>query len=555
MHATSAPRWSLALAPLLAVACGTTNPPTTTPDAGVARPPATVAYDPPEPALRRLTQAQYIHAIHDLLGDDLLVSRPMEPDVPLEGSVSVGAASTSISPRGVEQYEALAYDLAEQLLRSETRRARAVPCAPAATADAACAGAFVRATGRRLWRRPLTDAEAAALVTLAGSAATTLGDFHRGLEYALAAMLQSPHFLFRAELAEPATGAGVARFSPYSLAARLAFFLWNGPADDDLLAAAEDGRLGTDEGLRAEVARMVASPKLARGLRAFVTEWLGLQRLDTVSKDPAVFASFSSDAPAAAREETLSLAEHLVITRDADFRDIVTTRETFVNRRLASIYNVRAPSQTRPDGFGLTALPADSPRRGILGHVSVLALAAHPVSSSPTLRGKFIRESLLCNEIPMPPVNVNTALPEPSPALRTMRERLQRHQDDPSCRSCHALLDPVGLALEHFNGVGAWRPDDRGAPIDPSGVLDGVSYRDALGLTQAIHDAPGFPRCVTARLYRYAYGRRETDGEEAEVSRLAQDFAYGGYRLRRLMSSIATSAAFRRADSAARSQP
>lgn len=548
MHATSKLRWSPALAALLAVACSDPAPPTVTPDAGVTPPPATVTFNAPAPVLRRLTQAQYVHAVHDLLGEDLLVSRPMEPDVPLNGSISVGAASTSLSPRGVEQYEALAYDLAEQLLRNDARRARVLTCTPTATVDATCAESFVRATGRRLWRRPLTAAETAALVTLAGNAATTLNDFHRGLEFALSAMLQSPHFLFRTELAEPAVGAEPARFSLYSLAGRLAFFLWNSPPDDALLAAAEDGSLGTDDGLRAQVARMSASPRLARGLRAFVTEWLGLQRLDAVSKDPMVFTSFSSDVPAAAREETLSLAEHLALSRDVDFREFVTTRETFVNRRLASIYNVRAPSELRPDGFGLVTLPETSPRRGLLGHVSILALAAHPTSTSPTLRGKFIREALLCNEIPMPPVSVNTALPEPSPSLRTMRERLQRHQADPTCNSCHALLDPIGLALEHFNGIGTWRPNDQGAPIDASGSLDRVTYRDALGLSQAIHDAPAFPRCITTRLYRFAYGRHEGDGEEAEIGRLSQDFAYGGYRLRRLMSSIATSAAFRRAD-------
>jgi hypothetical protein len=546
---TSAYRWSFAFAPILAVACSDApSTPTVTPDAGVAQPPSAVPYTPPAPVLRRLTQAQYVNAVHDLLGDDLLVSRPMEPDVELSRSISAGASGTSISPRGVEQYEALSYDLAEQLLRNEARRARAVTCAPVATVDPACAETFVRATGRRLWRRPLADAEVTALVTLAANAATTLGDFHRGLEYALSAMLQSPHFLFRAELAEPAAAAEPARFSAYSLAARLSFFLWNAPPDDALLAAAAAGRLATDDGVRAEVERLVASPRLARGLRAFVTEWLGLQHLDTVSKDPMVFTSFSNDVPAAAREETLSLAEHLALTRDGDFRDLLTTRETFVNRRLASIYNVRAPLQTRADGFGLVTIPDDSPRRGLLGHVSILALAAHPTSTSPTLRGKFIREALLCNEVPMPPVNVNTALPEPAAGLRTMRERLSRHQADPSCRSCHTLLDPIGLALEHFNGIGSWRPTDVGAAIDASGSLDGVSYRDALGLGQTIHDAPGFPRCVTTRLYRFAYGRHETDGEEAEVSRLAQDFAYGGYRLRRLMSQIATSAAFRRAD-------
>ncbi len=548
-------RWSFALATMFVASCNETTPPMVTPDAGVAQPPASVTFTPVEPVLRRLTRAQYVNTIHDLFGDDVLISRPTEPDVPLEGSISVAAATTSLSPRGVEQYEALAYDLAEQLIRNDARRARVVPCTPTATTDAACAERFIRDAGRRLWRRPLTDAEANALVTLAGNAATTLTDFHRGLEYALSVMLQSPHFLFRVELAEPAAAGETPRFSPYSLASRLAFFLWNGPADDALLAAAADGRLATEDGLRTEVERMIASPKLNRGLRAFVSEWLGLQRLDEVSKDPTIFPSFGADVPGAAREETLSLAEHIALTRDTDFRDILVTRETFLNRRLAAIYNVRAPSEVRPDGFGLATLPEDSPRRGLLGHLSVLALAAHPVSTSPTLRGKFVREALLCNEIPMPPVNVNTALPEPSPSLRTMRERLQRHQADPSCASCHLLLDPIGLALEHFDGMGRYRRTDQGAALDPSGSLDGVTYRDALGLGQTLRDSAAFPRCVTTRLYRFAYGHHETEGEEAEIGRLTQDFAYGGYRLRRLMSSIATSVAFRRADGTTGSNP
>ncbi len=552
----SASPWILALSTVLSAACGDVG--SVTVDAGATQatpPPDSVPFSPPAPVLRRLTQAQYANVVHDVLGDGVVLAQRMEPDVTLDGSTSVGAATTSISARGVEQYESIAYDVARQLLGAGPLRAAATPCTPAGPTDDACAERFVRQTGLHLWRRPVTDDEAHTLVTVANASATALNDFYAGLQFALSAMLQSPNFLFRTELGDGAAMGPTAQFSPYPLASRLAFFLWNGPPDDALLAAAADGSLATDAGLQAQVDRMLLSPKLNRGLRAFVTEWLSLQNLDAVSKDAVVFPSFSADTPLAAREETLSLAEHLALTTDADFRDIVTTRQTFLNRRLASIYNVRAPAATRADGFGLATLPDTSPRRGILGHVSILSQFAHPTTSSPTLRGKFVRSALLCNQIPMPPVNVNTALPVISPTVRTMRDRLIQHQANPTCRACHALLDPIGLGLEHFDGIGRYRSVDNGAAIDASGNLDGAPFSDSASLAQVIHDDVSFPRCITTRLYRFAYGRTEGDGEEAEISRLTQAFAYRGYRLRALMSTIATSTAFRRADGATGSHP
>jgi hypothetical protein len=181
---------------------------------------------------------------------------------------------------------------------------------------------------------------------------------------------------------------------------------------------------------------------------------------------------------------------------------------------------------------------------------SVLALFAHPVSTSPTLRGRFVRETLLCQTIPSPPVNVNTGIPEPSPELPTMRLRLQRHAGDPFCAMCHNTLDPIGLALENFDGLAQFRRTENGAMIDASGNLDGLAFTDANGLAQAVHDHRDFGPCIVERLYSFATGHEVAEGEHTEVDFQSREFKEGGYRLRQLITNIAISPQFRRAGGA-----
>lgn len=505
----------------------------------------TAPFDPPEATMRRLTQTQYRNTIHDLFGDDVLVTGAMEPDLEIDGFFSIGAGATSISARGVEQYESLAYDIAEQLLREGAHRTSVVGCSPSGVTDDACTQTVLRAMGRRLYRRPITDTEATALTAVAHNAQTVLADFHRGLQYGVAAMLQSPDFLFRPELGAPDPGrANQRRFTGYEMASRLSYFLWNGPPDDALLDAAERGDLVTDEGIDRESRRMMGSPKARRALRAFVSEWLHLGELDDLVKDTMVFTSFSPEIGPAAREETLRDFERLVFDLDGDYRQIFTTRETFVNRRLAALYDVRAPVN---EGFGLVTLPETLPRRGLLGHLGILAMYAHPTSSSPTLRGKFIRQSLLCDVIPPPPVNVNTALPEPTGMRRTMRERLQTHLTNDTCTGCHSLMDPIGLGLENFNGLGLYRRTDNGAAITTFGNIDTDRFTDVTDLSRLLHDHPSVGPCMVDRMYRYATGHAETDSEQVELAHMTDFYAAQGYRIRQLMFAIATSDGFRRA--------
>lgn len=522
----------------LLVGCG--EPPEPDTPAHGPEPAAT----PPEPTLRRLTRVQLHHVVIDLFGDDIVAPTSLEPDTAVEGLHAVGAAVTSLSPRGVEQVEDAAYLLAAQVLAPERREAT-VPCAPSAIVDADCAGAFVATWGPRIWRRPLTSDEEALLIDIAGVAAAELEDFHRGLEFALAAMLQSPHFIYRQELGEPDPDQpGARRYTAFELASRLSFLFWDSCPDDALLQAAADGALHTPEGVEAEAQRLLDDPRARRGLRAFVSEWLHLYELDTMTKDPTVFPHFFSGIGASAREETLLLVEDLVFDQPGDFRQLLTTQTTFLDRNLAMIYGVPAPAK---EGFARTQLPADGQRRGFLGQVAFLAPNAHAVSTSATLRGKFVREVLLCQPIPPPPADLDTSIPEPSGDAVTLRDRVADHLDNAYCAGCHRMTDPIGLGVENFDGLGLWRTHEHGQPIDPAGDLDGHRFSDATGLAVAVATHDSFAPCLTETLYGWATGHRPAPGEMDATDWLTEAWSSRDHSLRELLLTLATSRAFRTA--------
>lgn len=490
---------------------------------------------PSEPTLRRLTQHQYRNAIVDLLGEGLVLPTSLEPDTAVDGLLSIGSAVTSVSPLGVEQYEDAALDLAEQALTDASRRDELVGCTPSATVDDACAEAFLTTFARRAWRRPPSVEEVDLLVGIAAVAAGELEDFHGGLVYAVATVLQSPWFLYRQELGVPGAGG---RLTPFELATRLSFLFWNTIPDEELLAAAESGALDDDADIEAQARRLLEDPRSSRGLRALASEWLELYALDDLSKDPTVFPHFTDALGPSAREETLLVIEDLV-GRDADFRDLVTTRGTFIDRNLAMIYGVAAPAR---EGFAALTL---SDRVGFLGQVSFLASHGHPVSTSATLRGKFVREALLCQEIPPPPADLNTSIPEPSPDAQTLRERVAVHLENAYCAGCHEMTDPIGLGVENFDGLGLWRTHENGAPIDPSGDLDDVPFADAAGLAWAVRAHPSFAVCISDTLFAWAVGHRPASTELATAEWLHASFAGSDHSLDALLVTLATSEAFR----------
>jgi hypothetical protein len=292
---------------------------------------------------------------------------------------------------------------------------------------------------------------------------------------------------------------------------------------------------------------MIESPRLRAAMRNFFSEWLDLHQLKDMKKDPNIFKHYSSDIGEMAREETLQLVEHLFVDGDAGFREFFTTRVTFVNRRLAALYNVPAAVT---EGFGAVELPVDGQRRGFLGQVSFLGLHSHPVSSSATLRGAFLREAILCDEVPPPPADLNTAIPEPNPDAKTLKERLTVHMEVPFCKGCHESLDVPGFGFENFDGLGRFRLTDNGALIDPSGDLDGDPFDGFSALADAVAYSPKVPRCFVKKMLSYALGQPATAGVAGEVERLTWGFEQSGLRIKSLLVDLVLSDPFRLAGAA-----
>ncbi len=490
--------------------------------------------------MARLTARQYHNSIADVFGDEVVPPAALEPDLPAHGLQVVGAATNSVSARGVEQWFEGARSIAGQLVKSDNLKQAILTCTPSGPDDAECLGQVVSEVGGKLWRRPLTSEEVDEIVAIGAKAVEALGTFDAALEYSLVKLLASPYFLYRIETGEDG------RLTAYELATRLSFFLWNTTPDAALLAAAASEEILTDEGLDAQIERLLADNRSRHAVRNFFAEWLHLYDLDDLNKDPTVFLHFSTELGPAARLETLSLIEHLVFDEQADYRTLFVTRKTFVNKRLAAIYNVKAPKGATHTELAYVELPEDGPRAGLLGHVSFLGLHAHPVSSSATLRGVFLREAILCQDVPSPPSNTNTAIPEATSDAPTLRDRLLVHMEDPSCGVCHSFIDPPGFGLEQFDGIGRYRVEENGGTIDPTGEIDGVEFTSPHELYDAVANHPELPGCLAKTVYSYATGHAPTSGEKGQVAALTRQFEDSGFNVLDLIRAVARSEGFLR---------
>jgi hypothetical protein len=503
--------------------------------------PTTIEFPAGPPRVPRLTSLQFENAIHDLLGPDIVVPRNIEPDLETAGFLQIGAAAATISPRGVEKYEDATYEITGQFIDDQFRSE--FDCTPAGARDDGCAAPLLEALALHAFRRPPTDAEVAVLVEVAGNAGDVLDDFYEGLEFGIAAIIQSPSFLFRVELGAAETGTeGLLAYDDWALASRLSFLIWNTIPDAELLETAASGALATDEGLRAQTERLLASPRARDGLSVFFEELYELHALDGLNKDPTVYPTVAPDLGVAARTETLMMLEDLVFDREADFREALTSRHTFLNRRLAALYDVRAPAR---EGFAAAELPVTANRVGLLGHASILALTAHATSTSPTLRGIFVRERILCGVIPPPPAGVDTSIPAATEAAPTIRERVAQHLEDEFCAGCHQLMDPLGLALENYDGIGAYRTQDNGHDVDASGNLDSAPFDDLPGLIQLLSEDPRVTSCLVQKLNRYANSAVDNREQINALDDLHLIFAHEGYRVQPLILNYVLSPAFR----------
>lgn len=509
---------------------------TTTPE------PSLGTFKPGPGGLRRLTVEQYKNALNDLLGVD--PTSPIEADEVINGFASIAATRLTLSAPSVEAFETAALGTASKALGDSTKRSRFITCTPKGSTDDACALAAVKAFGRRAWRRPLTDDEAERYADVARTASSMLGDFYKGLSYAVAGLLQSPYFLYRNELGNIDLGAsdGRKRLDGYELATRLSFFFWNTTPDDELLDEAEAGGLDDAAGVKRQIGRLLASDRATRAPRAFFNELLGLNGLDKLPHVKALYPKVTDTLGASMREETLRTLEDAFVSGQS-WNDTFTRHDTFLNEELANLYGIKGVSGS---AFKAAKLPSDGPRMGLLGQGSFLASHAHPTSTSPTLRGKAIRQTFLCNDIPAPPANVKAEIPEndPNADQKTLRERLSAHRENDACRSCHAIMDPIGLALENFDALGEYRTMDSGKPIDATGDLDDTKFNGASELSKVLAAREDVNQCLVNNLFRYALGHVETDDEAAALAHLAQLWNDKQHDVKALFSLLAAHDSF-----------
>ncbi|MBW8785581.1 MAG: DUF1592 domain-containing protein [Novosphingobium sp.] len=500
------------------------------------------------PGFRRLSQAQYTRSIEQIFGSGIKVPGRFDPPL-RDGLMAIGDGKVTVSASGLEQYELRAREIAAQVLAAP-RRGTVLTCTPASPAafDRECAAAFLGKYGRLLYRRALSEHELASALTLAQAATMTTHDFTKGLEIGLSRLLASPKFIFRVEASEPdPTHPGALRLDDYSLATRISFLLWDAPPDEELLNAAANGDLRDDGKLAAQVDRMIASPRFEQGARSFFSDMFGFEKFEGLSKDQGIYPKFNAAMAKDAQEQTLRTIVDLLVTGKGDYRDLFTTRKTFLNRNLGALYRVPV-EENGFAGWVPYTFGASENRAGILTFAAFLMLdPTHEGRSSPTIRGKTLRELFLCEPVPVPPANVNFAAVQNTsdPLHRTARDRLKVHAEDDACAGCHKIMDPIGLSLENYDAIGAYRSHENGALIDASGTFEDKPYKSVLELEQLLHDDPAVPACVAQRAYEYGVGRPLTGTEEKWLEYTTARFAADKYQFPALMRRIAVSAAFR----------
>ena len=410
------------------------------------------------------------------------------------------------------------------------------------TRDDACARTILTALSRRAFRRAVSSDDVEPLVQLY-STGRRGRDFEAGIQKAIQALLTSPEFLFRAEQDPPKAAPGsVYRVSEVELASRLSFFLWSSIPDDQLLDLAAGGRLSDPVVFERQVRRMLQDRRADALVTNFAGQWLHLRNVETVQPDPVIFP-FDEQLRQAFSDETRLLFASIV-REDRSILDVLTADYTYLNQRLAEHYGVK-----NIYGSQLRRVPVSDPnRRGLLGHGSILTLTSYPNRTSVVQRGKWVLENLLGTPPPPPPPDVPQLQPSRDGQALTMREQMEAHRASPVCSSCHARMDPIGFALENYDGVGKWRTEDAGAPIDARGTLpDGTEFRGGAGLTDLLLTKykDDVVRTATEKLLTYALGRGVEYFDAPTVRAIARDAAKDDYRFSSLVLAVTTSRPFR----------
>jgi len=421
-------------------------------------------------------------------------------------------------------------------------RAKIFICHPARTSEeAACARRILTNLTHYAFRRQVTNADVDPIYAFYQTGRAS-GDFETGIETALRSILVAPEFLFRIEQDPQHVQPGQAvRLSDVELASRLSFFLWSSIPDPELLTLAEQGKLRQPAVLRRQVERMLADKRSDALVDNFGGQWLQLRNVETVKPDLGIFSFDESLRESFKQETTLLVAS--IVQEDRSLLDVLDADYTFLNQRLAEHYGVPHIYGSQFRRVAVT----DPNRRGLLGQGSILTVTSYPNRTSVVQRGRWVLENLLGTPPPPPPPDVPPFQAAPNGKQLSMREAMQVHRANPTCAACHGRMDPIGFALENFDGVGRWRAEDAGHAIDASGQLpDGTQFQGPAGLRQLLLTKykDDFVRTATEKLLTYALGRGIEFTDYPAVRTIDREAARDNYRISSLILAVVNSTPF-----------
>lgn len=403
-----------------------------------------------------------------------------------------------------------------------------------------CVRSIVETFGRRAYRRPLEPQEVDDLVAIHALALAEGDDAIEGMKLVLRTMLTSAHFLFRVELDEDPESLTAYPLGDFELASRLSYFVWSSTPDEELLDVAEQGQLHEPEVLATQIDRMLDDPKAAALVDNFAGQWLYIRALEAREPTAAAFPSFDEELREAMRTEANLFVSAFLADETLSLPELVRADFSYVNDRLAEHYQL---DDAGTESFEKVTFDG-APRGGYLRTGAWLTVTSNPDRTSVVKRGKWILENLLCDSPPPPPAGVEGFKPEDLEA-KSQAELLAAHRADPVCAACHVVMDQLGLAMENYDGVGAWRTEDHGYPIEPAGELEGTSFEDPGEFVQILAEDPRFSECAVEKMFTYALGRGPTEADLPYLADLDDAFVSDGMKLRKLVKHVVLSEPFR----------
>jgi hypothetical protein len=496
------------------------------------------AADPGPSPMRLLSRAQYLSTVQALAGDVPGLEATLGDSV---DASAFGLVQPDVTQVELERFQKAADAIAKAVVTNPASLDELAPCAQG-TAPADCAKAAVKTFGARAYRAPVTDAadiDRHVQLFNVGNATS----YAHGIEMLLRGVLQSPRFLYRVEVgtSEKVSDSAV-KLSPYEVASRLSYTLWGTMPDDKLAQAAAGGGLSTKEGVAQQLTWMLADARGQNLLNRFLESWTHIGAVDTLVKNPETYPEFQQPSfRASLRGQASAFFDDLLKNQGAKLSALFTSPTVFYNEDLGAFYGM-----TGSDTFQALQR-SDGTAAGMLTLPALLAVTGKPNESSPIYRGRFVREALLCQQLPAPPANIPAA-PEVTPGSST-RERLAQHEVDAACVGCHKLLDPIGFGFENFDSIGRYRTVDGGKPVDASGALNGTSDADGpfngvAELAQKLASSADVKECVARQWFRFAIDRFEQPVDGCSMKSILDTFDASGQSLTSLPQAIVQTDAF-----------